>query len=216
MTGKTRRRKVLEGTVGQAISSGDAKGATRWPLVIMLSQAFLSILAWIAAPFTMSPTDLGLAVSFGYGAVLGGACYAWFSRKLVGRRFAGRYTPLMVLSPGRAKGLAAMMALWVIFGQASLMWAVLSRVDTHPEGSTGELVAKSRDRVRSGICRNLEFVVRSAPGDPRLIGKDYSFCVSRQSYGKAQIGMRNHLAWNESPFAYGFPISALVPNPDLY
>lgn len=216
MTGKTRRRKVPEGTVGPAIPLGGAQGATRWPLVIMLSQAFLAIAAWIAAPFTMSPTHLGLAVSFGYGAVLGVACFAWFSRKLVGRLFAGRFTPLMVLSPARARSLAALMALWVIFGQASLMWAVLSRVDTHPEGSTGELVAKSRDPVRSGICRNLKFVVRSAPGDPRLIGKGYSFCVSRPSYGKAHIGMRNHLAWNESPFAYGYAISELVPNPDLY
>jgi hypothetical protein len=216
MAGKTRRRKLLEGSVGHAMSSGDARGATRWPLAIMLSQALLSILAWVAAPFTMSPTDPGLAVSFGYGAVVGVACFAWFSRKLVGRLFAGRYTPLMVLSPARARWLAAMMALWVVFGQALLMWAVLSRVDMHPTASTGELVAKSRDRVRSGICRNLEFVVRSAPGDPRLTGKGYSFCVSRQSYGKAQIGMRNHLTWNESPFAYGYPISELVPNPVVY
>jgi hypothetical protein len=216
MVRKTGRHAVPEGAVGHAISSGKAEGPTRWPLVIMLSQAFLGILALVVAPFTMSPTNLGLELSFGYGAVMGAACYAWFSRRLVGRLFAGRYTPLMVLSPGRAKAMAVIMALWVVFGQAALLWAVLSRVDMHPEGSTGELVAKSRDRVRSGICRNLEFVVRSAPGDPRLIGKGYSFCVSRQSYGKAQIGMRNHLAWSESPFAYGYPVSELVANPVVY
>ena len=181
-----------------------------------MSQAFLGVLALIAAPFTMSPTDLGLALSFGYGAVLGGACYAWFSRRLVGRAFAGRYTPLMVLSRGGAKGLAVMMAVWVVFGQACLLWAVLSRVDMHPTRSTGDLVSKSRERVRSGICRNLEFVVQSAPGDPRLIGKGYSFCVNRQTYAKARIGMRNRLAWSESPFAYGYPISEVVADPHLY
>ena len=152
MSGTKGRREVLEGAPGKGTASGDGGGTTHWPMGIVLSQVFLGILALIVAPFTMSPTDLALAVAFGYGAVLGLACYAWFSRKLVGRLFAGRNTPRLVLSPAAARRLAVLMGVSVVFGQASLAWSVLCRLDSHRVASTGELVAKSRDRVRSGIC----------------------------------------------------------------